>query len=457
MATMSVSFWSDSLVAPPSRPALTESIDADFVIIGGGFTGLWTGIQLLELEPTANVILLEAKEIGFGASGRNGGWLSALFPANLDKLSRLSNADSAITLQREMFETVSRTGRYLEKHAISADWYQGGTFVSVRTPVQLKRAEAELKWWRDWGFGEEDFALLDKSTADNRILMSNQVAASFTPHCARVHPLKLVRGLAERFENLGGQIFENSAALTFDKNKVQLANQVEARAKNRVIRATEAWTSSFAKQKREIAPVYSLMIATEPLPQSFWDEVGLARYETFSDYRHLIIYGQRTADDRLAFGGRGAPYHFNSSIELKHELHPPTHDGIWQELTGLFPALHEYSVTHRWGGALGIARDWMASVGIHKSGFAHAGGYVGDGLGTSALAGLTLAELLTERTTVRTGLPWVNHRSRKWEPEPLRWLGVNAGLQVMSVADGEEKITNRESLIASTFDRLLRS
>jgi glycine/D-amino acid oxidase-like deaminating enzyme len=132
MATMSVSFWSDSLVAPPSRPALAESIDADFVIIGGGFTGLWTGIQLLELEPTANVILLESDEIGFGASGRNGGWLSALFPANLDKLSRLSNPDSAIALQREMFETVSRTGRYLEKHANSADWYFDG-FENCRT------------------------------------------------------------------------------------------------------------------------------------------------------------------------------------------------------------------------------------------------------------------------------------------------------------------------------------
>lgn len=454
---MSVSLWTDSLGAVPARATLTDSIEADFVIIGGGFTGLWTGIQLLELEPTASVILLEAKAIGFGASGRNGGWLSALVPANLDKLARLSDADSAVALQREMFETVSRTGKYLEKHDIPADWFQGGTFVSVRTQVQLKRAQAELEWWRSWGFGEDDFSLLDKSAADNRIAMSDQLAASFTPHCARVHPLKLVRGLADRFENLGGQIFENSPAISFDKNKVQLANQIMATAKHRVIRATEAWTSSFAKQKREIAPVYSLMIATEPLPQSFWDEVGLARNETFSDYRHLIIYGQRTADDRLAFGGRGAPYHFNSSIELKHELHPPTHDGIWEELVALFPALHDYSVSHRWGGALGIARDWMASVGIHKSGFAHAGGYVGDGLGTSALAGLTLAELLTERTTVRTSLPWVNHQSRKWEPEPLRWLGVNAGLQVMSVADGEEKITNRESVIASTFDRLLRS
>lgn len=459
MESMMHSYWWESIETPAQRPSFspTDLENVDFAIIGGGFTGLWTGIQLLELEPSLNVVLLEAEQVGFGASGRNGGWFSALFPADLDKLSRLSNPEAAVALQREMFATVARTGEYLAKHNLNADWVQGGTFVGIRTEVQAVRAEAELKWWREWGFDSQDFDLLEASAASTRIAMTNLRGASFTPHCARVHPLKLVRALATRFEELGGTIFEKSQVERFTSKQVHLKNGTNLQVKHRVVRATEAWTSKFAGQTREIAPVYSLMIATEPLPESFFNEIGLSKYETFSDYRHLIIYGQRTADNRIAFGGRGAPYHFNSNIDSKHELHKPTHEMIWKELLELFPALAQFKVDYEWGGALGISRDWVASVGIHPSGFAQAGGYVGDGLGTSALAGLTLAELLTDRQTNRTALPWVNHRSRKWEPEPLRWLGVNAGLRVMSVADAEEGLTHRPSMIASTFNSLLRS
>ncbi|MEY3407066.1 MAG: hypothetical protein RL038_127, partial [Actinomycetota bacterium] len=401
--------------------------------------------------------VLEAAEVGFGASGRNGGWFSALFPADMDKLSKLSNPQAAVAMQHEMFAVVQRIGEELRLNHIEADWHQGGTFTGIRTKVQAARAQTEARWWRDWGFSEADFRLLDRDSAAAKVNMTELLGASFTPHCARVHPLKLVRGLAKAVEALGGNIFEQTTVSRLDAEEVQLASGHRVRAHRAVIRATEAYTSKFPKQKREVAPVYSLMVATEPLPQDVWDEIGLRKYETFADYRHLIIYGQRTADDRIAFGGRGAPYHFNSNIDAKHELHPPTHDAIWRELVEVFPTLRDFKRTHNWGGALGIARDWTASVGRHSAGFFQAGGYVGDGLGTSALAGQTLAELLTERTTVRTALPWVNHQSRKWEPEPLRWLGVNAGLRVMSVADGEERISGKPSLIAKTFNRFVRS
>jgi len=216
-----------------------------------------------------------------------------------------------------------------------------------------------------------------------------------------------------------------------------------------VIRATEGYTRTLDGLRRGTVPVYSLIIATEPLPADTWEQIGLRRRETFSDHRHLIIYGQRTADDRFVFGGRGAPYHFGSRIKAEYDRVPRVFDALHETLVDLFPVVKDVGVTHRWGGCLGITRDWTASVGIDRgTGVGWAGGYVGDGVTTTNLAGRTLADLVLRRDTELTRLPWVGHRSRSWEPEPLRWLGINVGLRAMSWADREEARTGRESRIA---------
>jgi glycine/D-amino acid oxidase-like deaminating enzyme len=223
-----------------------------------------------------------------------------------------------------------------------------------------------------------------------------------------------------------------------------------------VVRATEGYTAGLPGQRRALVPVYSLVIATEPLPASAWEEIGLARRETFSDHRHLIIYGQRTADDRLVFGGRGAPYHLGSRIRPEFDRDEHVFARLYATLVDLFPVVAGTRVTHAWGGALGIPRDWCASVGLDRStGLAWAGGYVGDGVSTTNLAGRTLRDLVLGRDTELTRLPWVGHRSPAWEPEPLRWLGINAGLRAATLADAEESLTRRPSLVAKGIAPLL--
>ena len=208
--------------------------------------------------------------------------------------------------------------------------------------------------------------------------------------------------------------------------------------------------------KRHIAPIYSLMIATEPLSEAQWSEIGLKSRATFSDWRNLIIYGQRTADNRFAFGGRGAPYHFGSRIKPEYDRNTKVHDSLIHVLTDLFPAARGAAVTHQWGGPLGIARDWMASVGLDReTGFAWAGGYVGDGVGTTNLSGRTIADLILGKRTLITQLPWVDHKSPKWEPEPLRWLGANAGLKVMTYADDVEDRTGEPSKVGMYVSKFL--
>ncbi len=209
-------------------------------------------------------------------------------------------------------------------------------------------------------------------------------------------------------------------------------------------------------EKRTLVPVYSLMVATEPLGDAFWDRAGLEARATFTDYRHMIIYGQRTADGRIAFGGRGAPYHFGSNVRPSFDSTPAVHALLRQTLVDLFPALDESRFTHAWGGPLGIPRDWHSSVGFDpRLGLAWAGGYVGDGVATTNLAGRTLADLITGSDSDLTHLPWVNHRSRPWEPEPLRWLGVNAGLWTMKLADRTEERKGHPSRLARQMERLL--
>jgi glycine/D-amino acid oxidase-like deaminating enzyme len=216
-----------------------------------------------------------------------------------------------------------------------------------------------------------------------------------------------------------------------------------------VLRCTEGYTARLPGLRRAVAPVYSLMVATEPLPAEVWERIGLADRSTFTDARHLIVYGQRTVDDRLAFGGRGAPYHLGSRVQPRFDREPRVFDALQDTLVELLPVLRGVTFTHAWGGPLGIARDWAASVGLDRAtGLGWAGGYVGDGLATTNLAGRTLADLVTRRDTDLVTLPWVAHRSRRWEPEPARWLGINAGLRVMSLADGEERLTGRESVLA---------
>jgi glycine/D-amino acid oxidase-like deaminating enzyme len=435
-----LSFWWDSLpdeLAGPARPPLAGPTTADVVVVGAGYTGLWTAYYLAKADPSLRVVVLESETAGFGASGRNGGWASALFPTSLSKVAASSSRESAVSLLEAMFDTVDEVGRVAEAEGIDCHFRKGGTVALIRTPVQMERATAEIEEHRSWGFGPEHFSLLSAEEAHARLGATDVLGATYSPHCASIHPARLVRGLALAVERLGVTIHEGTRVTAIEPGVVR-TERGEVRAP-RIVRATEAWTSQLPGHERDIAPVYSLVLATEPLPHEVWDEIGLREGETFNDHRHLIIYGQRTTDDRFVFGGRGAPYHLGSTIKPEFDREPAVFDELWRVLRELFPAVGAHAVTHTWGGPLGIPRDWYPSVGLDLgTGIGWGGGYVGDGVASSNLAGRTLADLVRGERTERTALPWVNRRSPRWEPEPLRWLGVNLGLRVMGSADGAE-------------------
>ncbi len=450
-----LSFWHDTVpgTLEPGDP-LPGDLEVDVAIAGAGYTGLWTAYYLSLADPALKIAVCERDIAGFGASGRNGGWCSALFPASLGKLERMAGRDAAIAMYRAMQATVDEVGKVAAAEGIDCHWAKGGTVQLARSEVHLQRAREEVEEARSFGFGEEDLRLLSAGEAQALAGASGVVGGVYTPHCAAIHPSRLVRGLAAAVRKRGVSLFERTPVREISPGRlVTTRGTVRARY---VIRATEGYTALLPGQRRAVAPVYSLMIATTPLPQAVWDEIGLASRPTFSDMRHLIIYGQRTADGRLAFGGRGAPYHFGSAVRPSFDRSPAVFAGLRSTLADLFPAIGEVQVSHAWGGPIGVPRDWCASAGLDRStGIGWAGGYVGDGVSTTNLAGRTLADLVTGADTEITRLPWVGHRSPQWEPEPLRWMGVNAGLQTMSWADREEAKTGRPSQAARVMGRFL--
>ncbi|MCB0971090.1 MAG: FAD-dependent oxidoreductase [Acidimicrobiales bacterium] len=436
------SLWRDLAGPAPRRAALDGDADVDVAVVGAGYTGLWTAYYLLAADPTLRVLVIEREHVGFGASGRNGGWCVGELAAGFDHLAAAAGHDRAVATLRALHDTVDEVGRVIAAEGIEAGFAKGGTVRLARNGAQAARQRDEVDHHRHLGFGPEVVRLLDRDEAAAHLAATDVVGGLRFGPTAAVQPLELVRGLARAVEARGGRIVEQTAATAIGPRRVDTeAGTVRAPV---VVRATEGYTASLAGHRRTLLPLYSLMIATEPLDDDRWASIGLRHRETFADDRHLVIYGQRTADGRIAFGGRGAPYHWGSGIRPATEHGSAAHDAVEATLRELLPQLEGVAVTHRWGGVLGVPRDWFPAVAFDRaSGLATAGGYVGEGVAAANLAGRTLAELVTDRPGELAGLAWVGHRSRRWEPEPLRWLGINAGLALSAAADRAEARTGR--------------
>ncbi len=457
------SLWWSTLAEPVvARSALRGHLDVDVAIVGGGFTGLWTARELLRRDPALRVAVLEQSVCGFGASGRNGGWASALYPQSDTALIAQYGPEVRTHLRTQLRRSVVALGEAITEDGIDAHYVRGGTLVFARSELQASRLRGEVDASRDMGDGPDDLQWLNAAEASDRGAVTHTFGATFTPHCARVHPARLVRGLADVVDQLGGQIFENTKVLRiFGARRgraAELVTDASSVHASFVVRATEGFTPTLPGQRRTVVPIYSLMIATEPQPPSFWDEAGFFEYETFADDRHLVIYGQRTKDDRIAFGGRGAPYHFGSAVESRFDSNAKVFGLLEGTLRELFPSL-QGEITHRWGGPLAMARDQSPSVVVDReSGLASAGGYTGDGVVMSYVAGCTLADLIVEpeRETALTRLPFVQHPSTRWEFEPLRWLGINSVLGAAGWVDHVDAKHQRDSRASRWLDHFLK-
>ncbi len=263
----------------------------------------------------------------------------------------------------------------------------------------------------------------------------------------------MVDGLAAAAERAGAIIYESSPVTTIEPG-MALTRGGDIRARY-VLRATEGYTADMPGEHRALLPMNSSMIVTERLPEAEWTRIGWDGAETMLDGSHLYTYSQRTADGRIAIGGRGVPYRFGSRTDREGPVPRRTVDELRARLISLFPTLAGVRIERAWHGILGVARDWCPTVELDRAtGLGWAGGYAGEGVAASNLAGRTLRDLVLGRDTDLTRLPWVGSHARNWEPEPLRFMGARGIYTLYRLADHREVVRDRESRIAGLANRI---
>ncbi|HEX8827085.1 MAG TPA: FAD-dependent oxidoreductase [Xanthobacteraceae bacterium] len=436
------SFWFGTLgetVVP--RPALDGHIEADVAIVGAGYTGLWTAYYLKLHAPHLRVVILEAETAGFGASGRNGGWVAG-YVTGLEKyVAHLPVAGKRATCNM-LFHNVDAIKQVLDTEGIDADFHKGGViYAAARFREQEKRQRELLAQLYAAGHTEDDCFWLDREALESKVRLRGGYGGIFKRHCATINPAKMVRGLAKAVERRGVEIYEQSRVTSISSGRVSTATgSVKAGI---VVPAMEGYSTTVPNFGRYVIPVQSLIIATEPLSDEQWDQIGLSERPAFCDGSKMVSYGQRSRDGRLIFGARGG-YVFGGKPKSDFKLADPEFRLREALLHDLFPMLKDVRITHGWGGSLGMARGFAPHVVFDRAaGMGMAGGYGGQGVGPSHLFARTLADLILGRATELTSAPWVfdqsNSRSalRSWEPEPIRWLTSRA---MMSAFEWEENL-----------------
>ncbi|TNM41176.1 FAD-dependent oxidoreductase [Nocardioides albidus] len=450
--TGEVSHWWAEVGPPEPQDPLPGDLEADVAIVGAGYTGLWTAYYLAEMRPDLDVRVVEQRYAGYGASGRNGGWLSASVTGGLDGYARTHPRADVARFQTAMNDAVEEVVRVAERHAIDAGIRRGGTLLVARNAAQEGRARAAAAAAARWP--ETGARLLSADEGDARIRVAGTRAALWEPHCARIQPARLAQGLARVVRERGVRIHEDTTVRSIAAGRVE-TDRGTVRARH-VIRATEGFTAGLSGERRTWVPMNSSMIVTDPLPAAAWAEIGWEHYDTLEDFAHVYSYAQRTTDGRIAIGGRGNPYRFGSRTDLDGDIPDRTVRHLREVLCSWFPALRDVGIAHAWSGVLGVPRNWRATVGYDAAtGLGWAGGYVGTGVTATNLAGRTLADLIAGERTERTTLPWVDQRARHWEPEPLRWVGIHGLYRAYGLADRlEARGGRRTSWIATAANRI---
>jgi glycine/D-amino acid oxidase-like deaminating enzyme len=421
------SFWLETVgddLTP--RPALARSTEVDVAILGAGFSGLWTAYYLLRHQPHLKVAVVEKEIAGFGASGRNGGWCSGKFPVSPTLLTERYGREAALTLMLTMCETVDEVGRVCDEEQIDAHFFKGGILSLARGAHQVPSIRGSFANWQRLGMGDR-YRLLSAEEVAERVRVSNVHGGVFTGDGATVHPGRLVRGLARAVERRGGTIYEQTEVTRVDGGSGArfLTTGGELRARKAILLCGEAYLTRLAAYHRTLVPMYSLIGLTEPLTDAQWSQIGWNGRENLASQRYTVDYLTKTADGRILFGSRGAPYRYGSFISDDQDRHVETHARIHEMIVQWFPMLAGIKMTHAWGGPVGMPRDWMPTVSFDAaSRIGTARGYTGQGVSTTNLAGRILAGLVAGVSTGLETLPLVQRQSPNWEPEPLRWIAV---------------------------------
>jgi len=408
------------------NPALAGDMEVDLCIIGGGFTGLSSAYYIKKKKPELSVALLESEVVGYGASGRNGGFSEPLLGWNITYLVWAFGEERAKPAHQFMLSCVKRTKELVDNEKIDCDLEYNGLLMLAHNEYQMRGLENDLRNYRKLGC--DDVELLDKKALKERLNTAFHIGALYEPETAILNPVKLSWGMKAAVERMGVKIFERTPVEKFDAGKEPIVYTPKGKVKCKyLVLATNAFTVQLNINKNWYVPMFTYIILTETLDDKHYKELGWIRREGIGDRRQLIHYLRLTADNRLAFGGRDAPYYYGNKVEGK-DSHKRIFEGLEKDMKEFFPMLSDVKITHRWGGPVAITAFCVPKFSYYQErrNIVYGMGYCGHGVALSTSAGLIMHDLLFEPDSELMRLLFVQNTEMPIPPEPFRWLFVHA-------------------------------
>ncbi len=445
------SYWLDRPGAPEPAPPLEGACEADLLVVGGGFTGLWAALVAKEADPGREVVLVESERIAFGASGRNGGFLSSsLTHGHANGLQRWPA--EMPTLERLGRENLAAIAATLQRHAIDADLEQHGALSVATEPHQVAWLEEIAGHARRFGWRAD---VLDRAAVREQVRSPTYLGGVWQREGeALVDPAALAWGLDRAIRGLGVRVFERSAVRELRRDGAGVlaitgAGTVRAR---RAILATNAFPPLVPQVRRYIAPVYDYVLVTEPLTAAQQAAIGWQGRQGLADLGNQFHYYRRTADGRILWGGYDAIHFYGSRVAPDLDQRAASFDVLAQNFSATFPQLEGIRFSHRWGGAIDTCSRFSVMFTRALGGRAvYVGGFTGLGVGASRFGALTALDLADGRETERTRLELVRRRPIPFPPEPLRSAGIEITRRELARAD---RNAGRRGLWLRTLDRL---
>ncbi len=432
------SFWLEDAYAPGA--ALDGDRSVDVAIVGGGFTGFWTAYFLKRAEPGLRIALLEREVVGYGASGRNGGFAMTLLNRGLHDMVQAFGDSATRDAHRAAAASVDGIGAFTREHAVECHYEKNGLIAVASDPSQGPRIEAEYREAERLGLA--GFRFLDRAAVQASAHSPTYECGVREETCAILDPARLVRGQGRVAAELGVEVCEATPVddVRAEGRRVTIRTPYGVVRADQAVLATNAYSVHFPAIQRYVVPIYSYIVLTEPLTPALWDAIGWSGREGLEDRRTYLHYYRPTRDGRILFGGEDAPYFYGSSIGSQHDRNPEVFARLKDDLRRTFPPLAGIRFTHEWGGPVGLTVRFVPTFGTLEGGRIHYGfGYCGHGVGPTHLGGQILADLVLGRRSERTDLCFVRTTALPFPPEPLRYLGVTAARRALLRQDREHR------------------
>ncbi|MED7953635.1 FAD-dependent oxidoreductase [Streptomyces sp. BE303] len=444
-------FWLEDPGRPPALPALAGPTTCDLLVVGGGYSGLWTALIAKERDPSLDVVLVEGQEIGWAASGRNGGFCAASlthgfgnglqrWPAELGRLERLGAAN---------LDGIEAT---LERYGIDAEWERTGEIDIATQPHQLDELHELAEAVAEYGL---DLTVLDADALRAEVDSPTFLGGVWDRDgVAMVHPAKLAWGLRAACLAQGVRIFEHTPALDLNDDGAGMSvrtphGRVFA---GKVALGTNAFPSLLRRVRPYIVPVYDYALMTEPLTDEQLAAIGWRGRQGLSDSANKFHYFRLSADNRILWGGYDAVYHFGGHLRREYDQRPQTFDTLAQNFARCFPQLDGVRFTNAWGGAIDTCSRFSAFYDTaHRGRVAYAAGYTGLGVGATRFGAEVMLDLLSGERTERTDLEMVRRKPLPFPPEPVRWAGIEITTRSLERAD---RLGGRRNLWLRALDRM---